>query len=112
VVDILARFDGFSWLRNLSYDHSQIYRNLNYSDYGFSVRCVKDPPVMNREVTTAMVTEITYETAASGGNVIFDGFQSVNELVFAGIPAGILKYRISTQWMVQEQGHLPVHLVD
>jgi uncharacterized protein (TIGR02145 family) len=38
-----SEYDGtFSWGRGLGYDHSEIYKGVNYKEDGFSVRCIKD----------------------------------------------------------------------
>ena len=35
-------YSGLAWYRHLSYNLSQVYRNLNFERSGFSVRCVRD----------------------------------------------------------------------
>jgi uncharacterized protein (TIGR02145 family) len=59
-----------AWDRALDCISSTVYRLNYYKSLGFSVRCVKD---QLPELTTADVTEITYATAQSGGNITSDG---------------------------------------
>jgi uncharacterized protein (TIGR02145 family) len=32
----------YAWNRDLGYDHTRVYRNLDIKDFGFSVRCLRD----------------------------------------------------------------------
>ncbi len=48
--------------------------------YGYSVRCIKETPSQNlATLTTTAVTDITVNTATSGGNITDDGGSAVTE---------------------------------
>lgn len=65
-----------AFIRNMSYNYSDLYRTTISKSYGLSVRCMLgDLPA----VTTAEVTEIESTTATCGGEVINEGITAVTE---------------------------------
>jgi len=47
-----------AWYRHLYYNHPYSYRHINYKDYGFSVRCVKD----TEEAEEVTICDQTWKT--------------------------------------------------
>ncbi|MCQ2270274.1 MAG: fibrobacter succinogenes major paralogous domain-containing protein [Bacteroidales bacterium] len=66
--------------RQLSCDNSDVRGSYFYMGYGFSVRCLKDEGGSSATlptVTTTSVTNITHNSATSGGDVTADGGANV-----------------------------------
>ena len=59
-------------------DNSMAFTTNNFKDFGYSVRCLRDPIVTTPTVTTNMVSAVTTTTATCGGNVTSDGEATVN----------------------------------
>ncbi|RLD65865.1 MAG: hypothetical protein DRI98_14250, partial [Bacteroidetes bacterium] len=72
-----TEYDGSSaWFRFLHYDMEEVYREPPEKDFGFSIRCVSDNlPTIN----TAVVTNITENSAVSGGYDLDDCGTSILE---------------------------------
>ncbi|MCQ2270272.1 MAG: hypothetical protein MJZ52_03470 [Bacteroidales bacterium] len=73
-------FGSSAWSRALGSDVSFVYRGLGDKDNGFSVRCLKDEGGSSATlptVTTTSVSNITHNSATSGGNVTADGGANV-----------------------------------
>jgi len=66
-----------AWYRYLYYKSSKVYRNELNKVRGRSVRCLQGSGCQLSIVTTATITNVTYSTATSGGNVSDDGGSAV-----------------------------------
>jgi len=62
-----------AWYRCIYYDASYVYRNTAFKEMGYSVRCVWNDASPLPTVTTSEITNITHNTAISGGYIISDG---------------------------------------
>lgn len=64
-----------TWLRNLSYSHDFLNRlyNNHYDEKSYSVRCVRDENSTTLYTTTKEITDTTFTSAQSGGNITDDG---------------------------------------
>ena len=65
------------WGRGLHNDLSNVVRGSNNNYCGFSVRCLRNEGISIPIVTTAEVSQVSGNTAVSGGNISFDGGASV-----------------------------------
>jgi uncharacterized protein (TIGR02145 family) len=68
---------SYAYRRYLNYNYSYTTKGDSPKTYGHSVRCMKNPKV-KPTVTTTIISNITTNTAISGGNVTYDGGDSVS----------------------------------
>ena len=70
-----------AWYRSLNFNYAYVYRNNYGKHFGYSVRCLRDEggssTVQLPTVTTATMSDITANSATSGGNVTSDGGATV-----------------------------------
>lgn len=70
-----------AWYRSLNFNYAYVYRNNYGKHLGYSVRCIRDEggssTVQLPTVTTATMSDITANSATSGGNVTSDGGATV-----------------------------------
>ncbi|KAF0129229.1 MAG: TIR protein [Bacteroidetes bacterium] len=63
-------YPGTAWIRVLQFMQTNVHRNGYGKNDGYSLRCVSDvAPISLPTVTTSPITEISFTTATSGGNV-------------------------------------------
>jgi len=63
-----------AWFRNVYYGNQKVYRFNSYKQSGLSIRCLKGDLAT---ITTNTISNVTYNSAASGGNIFSDGGLSV-----------------------------------